>query len=195
LDAGGRCRPNGWNIELGARSIPAAGVRSTAALRATRLWPAWLHYTEPAGLHRVSVSARIRSPLARVRRSSARIWCPGLSQLHHSRPGGRCGGRQSGRRGSGRRSCERRHRRDHRRHHTATFRCTSPAGLWRLSATRLRCNPSAKLRWLPPEVGSVPSDQCGPARVGKAHAALIQGRAVRSTPWGSDRAERKRGES
>jgi hypothetical protein len=35
----------------------------------------------------------------------------------------------------------------------------------------------------------VPSDQCGPARVGRAHVILIQGRAVRSTPWGCDRAE------
>src|SRR5215471_15525104 len=60
-DDGWRCHPDGCDIKPGARSIPAAGIRSTV-LWATKLWPAYLHPAQPAGLHRVSVSARIRRP-------------------------------------------------------------------------------------------------------------------------------------
>jgi hypothetical protein len=79
LDDGGRCHPDGWNIKLGARSIPAAGVPSTA-LRATKLWPADLPCPEPAGRHRISVSTGIW-------RSSARIRRAGRPRLHQTRPG------------------------------------------------------------------------------------------------------------
>jgi hypothetical protein len=51
---------------------------------------------------------------------------------------------------------------------TGTFRHTSPTGLWRLSATRLRCNPSAGSA----EVDFAPSDQCRPTGLGSACAIL-----------------------
>jgi hypothetical protein len=96
---------------------------------------------EPAGRHRISVSARIRRA--------------GHPRLRHAGPSGRCGGRQSRRRGSRRCSCQRRHQRGYRRYRAGAFRRAFAAGLWRLSATRLWCNPSAGL-WLPSEVSAAP---------------------------------------
>src|SRR5215469_13833927 len=75
LDDGWRRHLDGGDIKLGARSISAAGLRATV-LWATELRPAYLQHPGPAGLHRISLSAGVRSSSARVRTSSARLRGP-----------------------------------------------------------------------------------------------------------------------